>query len=209
MHKGALSICCRVENGGKKRCSAMRNRCVMQDEHGHTIHDPRALDPREAIIAHAEAAKKNPFYTSVLYCTASYLPPHTYRLIHTASYIPPPSFLSMSCLTSLQAYAKTQPKAIYQQEESEGEWRAARCCSAALNCFSFRNQVMRCFAWSLSKNEPKAVSLALVLGFSFLCANFFRWQLFFRHLKLALGFSEVVTRRRQPRLFRAVQHCQI
>ena len=45
--------------------SSTRGRDSLQDEHGHTIHDPRALDPREAIIAHAEAAKKNPFYTSV------------------------------------------------------------------------------------------------------------------------------------------------
>ncbi len=75
-------------------------RLPFQDEHGHTIHDPRALDPREAIIAHAEAAKKNPFYTAVRQ--------QQHKLLSWAS------------LTAQQAYAKTQPKAIYQQQETDG-----------------------------------------------------------------------------------------
>ena len=69
------------------------------------------MDPREAIIAHAEAAKKNPFYTSVMLL---------------------PLLLAVACLTVHQAYAKTQPKPIYQKEEGEGERSRALCSIARL-----------------------------------------------------------------------------
>ena len=86
-------------------------RCVLQDEHGHTIHDPRALDPREAIIAHAEAAKKNAYYTSVLIDDAVY----------------DQSRVCCCQVTVLcQAYAKTQPKPIYHKEEGDGGWHRYR-----------------------------------------------------------------------------------
>jgi len=81
---------------------------LLQDEHGHTIHDPRALDPREAIIAHAAAAQKNPLYTKVL---------------------PLPLSRDSCCSLCKQAYANTQPKAIYHQEDSDGG-----CCAVVLWC---------------------------------------------------------------------------
>jgi hypothetical protein len=42
----------------------------------------------------------------------------------------------MPRLTSLQAYAKTQPKPIYQQEESQGEWRAPQALQRGSELFS-------------------------------------------------------------------------
>ena len=43
-----------------------------------------------------------------------------------------PLLLAVACLTVHQAYAKTQPKPIYQKEEGEGERSRALCSIAHL-----------------------------------------------------------------------------
>jgi hypothetical protein len=67
-----------------------------------------------------------------------------------------PLLLAVACLTVHQAYAKTQPKPIYQKEEGEGE--AAERCAASFISPPRRCQMMRARRLPTQRNKSSPVA---------------------------------------------------